>query len=85
MVAVLEVLFLGSAQIPLALIVLYMWQITTDLETGVMVAVLEILYLGSAQIPQALIEVLVFYILFYSFFNTVKMGNFDPVRLHRPL
>jgi hypothetical protein len=51
MAAVLEILYLGSAQIPQALIVLYMWQITTDLETGVMVAVLEVLYLGSAQIP----------------------------------
>jgi hypothetical protein len=39
---------------------IYMWQITTDLKTGVMVAVLvavlEVLYLGSAQIPQTLIE-----------------------------
>ncbi len=51
MVAVLEVLYQGSAQIPQAL----MWQITMDLEKGVMVAVLEVLYLGSAQIPQALI------------------------------
>jgi hypothetical protein len=57
-----------------------MWQITTDLETGVMTAVLEVLYLGSAQIPQALIEVPVLYNLFNSFLITCTFSVMFPYK-----